>query len=108
MRGCRGCYRHWPWRKLARVQLLILDDWLRDPLYRSQARDLLKILDDRYGRSATIVVTQVPVSGWHRRIPHPTLADAILDRLIPNAYRLDLKGGDSMRKIHSPLATDTT
>lgn len=89
--------------KLARIHLLILDDWLRDPLSRSQARDLLEILDDRYGATATLVVTQVPVSDWHLRIPHPTLSDAILDRLIHNAYRLDLVG-ESMRKVHSPLA----
>lgn len=89
-------------RTLARVQLLIFDDWLRDPLSRSQARDLLEILDDRYGRSATMVVTQVPVADWHSRIPDPTLSDAVLDRLIHNAYRLELKG-DSMRKLHSPF-----
>jgi DNA replication protein DnaC len=52
-----------------------------------------------------MVVTQIPVADWHLRFPDPTLADAISDRLIHNAYRLDLKG-DSMRKIHSPLATD--
>ena len=91
--------------QLARTQLLIFDDWLRDPLSRSQTRDLLEILDDRYGRSATMVVTQVPVADWHARLPDPTLADAILDRLIHNAYRLELKG-ESMRKVHSPLATD--
>ena len=91
--------------RLARTQLLILDDWLRDSLSRSQARDLLEILDDRYGRTATMVVTQVPVVEWHARVPDPTLADAILDRLVHNAYRLELKG-ESMRKIHSPLATD--
>lgn len=89
-------------RTLARIQLLIFDDWLRDPLSRSQARDLLEILDDRYGRSATMVVTQVPVADWHSRIPDPTISDAVLDRLIHNAYRLELKG-DSMRKVHSPL-----
>jgi len=89
-------------RSLARVQLLIFDDWLRDPLARSQARDLLEILDDRYGRSATMVVTQVPVADWHIRIPDPTLSDAVLDRLIHNAYRLELKG-ESMRKVHSPV-----
>lgn len=89
-------------RKLARVQLLIFDDWLRDPLSRTQSRDLLEILDDRYGRSATMVVTQIPVADWHARIPDPTLADAVLDRLIHSAYRLDLQG-ESMRKIHSPL-----
>ena len=89
-------------RSLARVQLLIFDDWLRDPLSRSQARDLLEILDDRYGRSATMVVTQIPVEDWHIRIPDPTLSDAVLDRLIHNAYRLELIG-ESMRKVHSPL-----
>lgn len=85
--------------------MLIFDDWLRDPLSRSQSRDLLEILDDRYGRSATLVVTQVPVADWHSRIPDPTIGDAILDRLIHNAYRLELKG-ESMRKAHSPLTTD--
>lgn len=89
-------------RSFARFHLLILDDWLRDPLSRSQAKDLLEIIDDRYGRSATLVVTQVPVTSWHERIPDPTLSDAVLDRLIHNAYRLELLG-DSMRKTHSPL-----
>ena len=89
-------------RTLARTHLLVFDDWLRDPLSRSQARDLLEILDDRYGRSATMVVTQVPVTEWHIRIPDPTLSDAVLDRLIHNAYRLELQG-ESMRKVHSPL-----
>jgi DNA replication protein DnaC len=89
-------------RSLARTHLLILDDWLRDPLSRSQAKDLLEVIDDRYGRSATLVATQVPVSSWHERIPDPTLSDAVLDRLIHNAYRLELLG-DSMRKTHSPL-----
>jgi DNA replication protein DnaC len=92
-------------RTLARVHLLIFDDWLRDPLSRSQARDLLEILDDRYGRSATMVVTQVPVVEWHIRIPDPTLSDAVLDRLIHNAYRLEPQG-ESMRKVHSPLRTN--
>jgi len=89
-------------RSLSRFHLLIFDDWLRDPLSRSQAKDLLEIIDDRYGRSATLVATQVPVSSWHERIPDPTLSDAVLDRLIHNAYRLELLG-DSMRKTHSPL-----
>jgi len=89
-------------RSLARIHLLIFDDWLRDPLSRSQAKDLLEIIDDRYGRSATLLATQVPISSWHERIPDPTLSDAVLDRLIHNAYRIELLG-DSMRKIHSPL-----
>lgn len=66
---------------------------------------MLEILDDRYGRSATMVVTQVPVTDWHARLPDPTLSDAILDRLIHNAYRLELQG-ESMRKVHSPLSND--
>jgi DNA replication protein DnaC len=92
---------------LARVQLLVLDDWLRDPLTRSQSQDLLEIVDDRYGRSSTMVVTQVPVAGWHARFPDPTIGDAILDRLVHNAYRLDLKG-ESRRKTNASLPMPTT
>jgi DNA replication protein DnaC len=92
---------------LARVQLLVLDDWLRDPLTRPQAQDLLDILDDRYDRASTLVVSQVPVAEWHGRIPDPTLADAILDRLVHNAYRLELQG-DSRRKSNSTLTMPTT
>jgi DNA replication protein DnaC len=91
---------------LARVPLLILDDWLRDTLTASQSRDLLEIVDDRYGRASTLVATQVPVEDWHARFPDPTLADAILDRLVHNAYRLELKG-ESIRTKKSPLAQKT-
>ena len=91
----------------ARVQLLVLDDWLRDPLTRTQSQDLLEILDDRYGRSSTMVATQVPVAEWHVRFPDPTIGDAILDRLIHNAYRLNLKG-ESRRKVNSHLTMPTT
>jgi DNA replication protein DnaC len=92
---------------LARTQLLVFDDWLRDPLTRSQSQDLLEIVDDRYGRSSTLVATQVPVAEWHVRFPDPTIGDAILDRLIHNAYRLNLEG-ESRRKIDSPLPMPTT
>jgi len=92
---------------LARLPLLILDDWLRDPLTVSQARDLLEIIDDRYGRASTLVATQVPVADWHARFPDPTLGDAILDRLVHNAYRLELRG-ESMRKSHSALQLATS
>jgi DNA replication protein DnaC len=91
----------------ARTQLLVFDDWLRDPLTRSQSQDLLEILDDRYDRSSTMLVTQVPVADWHARFPDPTIGDAILDRLVHNAYRLCLKG-ESRRKTHSPLPMSTT
>lgn len=92
---------------LARLHLLVLDDWLRDPLTRTQAQDLLEILDDRYGRSSTLVATQIPVADWHGRIPDPTLGDAIMDRLVNNAYRLELQGG-SRRRGNSPLPMPTT
>lgn len=88
---------------LAKVQLLILDDWLRDPITPAQARDLLEIIDDRYGRNSTILATQLPVMEWHQNIPDATIADAILDRLLHNAHRLELKG-DSQRKNRSRLA----
>jgi DNA replication protein DnaC len=91
----------------ARVELLVLDDWLRDPLTRPQSQDLLEILDDRYDRSSTLVATQVPIAEWHARFPDPTIADAILDRLVHNAYRLTLKG-ESRRKTDSPLPMPTT
>jgi DNA replication protein DnaC len=89
-------------RTLARLKLMVFDDWLRDPLTLVQARDLLEILDDRYDRSSTLVATQIPVEDWHARFPDPTLGDAILDRLVHNAYRLELKG-ESMRKAYSSL-----
>ena len=88
---------------MAKIELLILDDWLRDPLKPAQARDLLEVLDDRYNRKATMVIAQVPVTQWHERIPDPTLADAILDRLVHNAHRIELKG-ESQRKLRSPMA----
>lgn len=87
---------------LGRTHLLVIDDWLRDPLTLPQSRDLLEILEDRYGRSAILVASQVPVDAWHERLADPTLADSVLDRLLHNAFRLNLKG-DSQRKIRSPL-----
>ena len=85
---------------LARFDLIIFDDWMRDALSLLQSQDLLDILDDRYGRSSTMVVTQIPIEAWHERIPDPTLADAILDRLVNNAYRLQLSG-ESQRRLRS-------
>jgi len=85
-------------KNLARADLLILDDWGLAPLTPEQAHDLLEIIDDRHGRGSTIVTSQLPVDHWHEVIANPTIADAILDRLVHNAHRLTLKG-DSMRKI---------
>lgn len=92
---------------LAQTDLLILDDWLRDPLTLDQAKDLLEILDDRFGRSATLVVSQIPVAEWYPCFPNPTVADAILDRLVHNAHRLNLEG-ESQRKLRSPLRMSST
>jgi DNA replication protein DnaC len=93
--------------RLAKVDLLILDDWLRDPISASETRDLLEILDDRYGRVSTLVASQLPVSDWFTQFPSPTHADAILDRLIHNAHRLNLLG-DSQRRLRSPIAMPST
>jgi DNA replication protein DnaC len=87
---------------MARVSLLILDDWLRDPLSASQARDLLEIIDDRYGRASTMVGSQAPAEDWHARFPDPTLGDVVLDRLVHNTCGLELPG-ESMRKSDSTL-----
>src|SRR5271170_6749822 len=85
-------------KSLARVELLILDDWGLAPLTGEQRRDLLEIVDDRHQRGSTIITSQVPVDHWHEVIADPTIADAVLDRLVHNAHRLDIRG-DSMRKI---------
>ena len=89
-------------RSLARVKLLILDDWGPEALTPDQARDLLEIVEDRYDKGSLILTSQVPVDRWHDLIGIPTLADAILDRVIHNAYRIEL-AGESLRKRHSTL-----
>ena len=81
----------------AKTDLLILDDWGLTPMTDPQRRDLLELLEDRYGKRATIVTSQLPVSAWHEAIGDPTLADAILDRIVHNAHKIELKG-ESMRK----------
>lgn len=84
-------------RSLARVKLLILDDWGMAPLGAEARRDLLEIADDRHGTAATLITSQFPLDTWHELIGDPTLADAILDRIVHNAHRIQLKG-ESMRK----------
>jgi DNA replication protein DnaC len=85
-------------RALTSPQLLILDDWGLAPLDAGARHDLLEILEDRYGRRSTIVTSQVPVEHWHQLIGDPTHADAILDRLVHNATRIDLNGESLRRK----------
>jgi DNA replication protein DnaC len=92
--------------KLARTDVLIIDDWGLSKLTAEQRRDLLEILEDRHGSRSTLVTSQIPIDQWHELIGDPTLADAILDRLVHSAYKLTLKG-ESMRKQRSQLtATD--
>src|SRR5277367_2016423 len=90
-------------KMLSRVDLLILDDWGLAPLTGDQRRDLLEVVDDRHQRGSTIITSQVPIEHWHEVIADPTIADAVLDRLVHNAHRLALKG-DSMRKITAQRA----
>ena len=84
-------------RALGRADLLILDDWGLEPLDASARHDLLEILEERYGRRSTVVTSQLPVNRWHEVIGDPTYADAILDRLVHNAHRIELSG-ESLRR----------
>jgi len=91
---------------LAKTEVLILDDWGLAKLTAEHRRDLLEILEDRHGSRSTLATSQLPIEKWHDIIGDPTLADAILDRLVHNAYKINLKGG-SMRKRSAKL-THTT
>lgn len=84
-------------KAIAKTEVLILDDWGLSVLTAMERRDMLEILEDRHGRGSTIVNSQLPVGHWHEAVGDPTLADAILDRLIHNAHRLALSG-ESIRK----------
>lgn len=92
--------------RLARTSVVILDDWGLAPLTAEQRRDLLEILEDRHGSRSTIVTSQVPIEKWHDIIGDPTIADAILDRLVHGAYKFNLDG-ESMRKRNASLTADT-
>jgi len=103
-------------RTLARVDLLVLDDWGPEQLNAEQRRDLLEIVEDRYDAHSILITSQLPIDRWYEIIGDPTLADAILDRIIHNAYRIELTG-DSMRKLKAssliepeaqPTATETS
>ena len=82
---------------ISKVDLLVLDDWGLNKLNEQERRDFLEIMEDRYDLKSTIITSQVPVNKWHELIGDSTIADAILDRLVHNSYRLELKG-ESMRK----------
>jgi DNA replication protein DnaC len=91
-----GSYHHWL-SQLAKINLLILDDWGLASPDKEQRRDLLEILDDRYQQQSTLITSQLPTTLWHEHLNDATLADAILDRVLHNAIRLELTG-DSLRK----------
>jgi DNA replication protein DnaC len=87
---------------LSKIKVLIIDDFCIAPMSDSERRDLLEVLEDRQSISSTVITTQLPVKNWIEHIGNPTLADAILDRLVHNANKINLEG-DSMRKIYSSL-----
>ena len=91
---------------LIKCEVLVLDDLLIAPISRNDQRELLEIVEERYDRKSTIVTSQLPVKAWHDSMEDPTLADAILDRLVHNAHKVDLDG-DSMRKIKTTLDRKT-
>jgi hypothetical protein len=84
-------------RRIARVDLLLVDDWMMSELTATQRRDLMEIVDDRHDRGSIILATQIPLTSWHQAIGDATYAEAILDRIVHTAYRVELQG-DSLRK----------
>lgn len=88
--------------RLSKVDLIIIDDWGLTPLTEDERKDFLEVMEDRHGLKSTIITSQYPVSKWHDLIGEPTLADAILDRIVHNAHKLTLKG-ESLRKTKAKL-----
>jgi len=84
--------------RLAKVDLLVVDEWLRNPLSPEHAKEILDVVDERYGKLATVFCSQLPVKNWHESIHDPTAADAILDRVVHNSHRIELCG-ESLRKL---------
>ena len=85
--------------RLSRIDVLVIDDWAMAPLAETERRDFWEICEDRYQTRSTILTSQLPVARWHEQIGDPTAADGILDRLVHNAHRIEMRG-DSMRKKH--------
>src|SRR5216683_1374871 len=95
-----GSLRHFLAR-LARLDVLVIDDWAMAPLNESERREVWEICEDRYQTRSTLLTSQLPVSRWHEQIGDPTIADGILDRLVHNAHRIEMRG-ESMRKHRNP------
>lgn len=92
--------------RLAKTDVLVLDDLGLGTPNESQRHDLLEVMEDRYGRSSTVITSQLPIAKWHEWIGDPTVADAVLDRIVHNAYKLDLRGS-SKRKEKTTPATNS-
>ena len=89
--------------RLARIDVLVIDDWAMAPLSEVERREIWEICEDRYQTRSTILTSQLPVSRWHEQIVDPTIADGVLDRLVHNAHRIEMRG-ESMRKKRNLLA----
>ncbi|MBA4369350.1 MAG: AAA family ATPase [Desulfobacterium sp.] len=92
--------------KISRTKVLIIDDFLITPMKEKDRKDLLEVIEDRHGLMSTIISTQIPMENWFEAIGDPTISDAVLDRLIHNSHKINLKG-ESMRKIRSSLTKKT-
>lgn len=86
--------------RLAKIDVLVVDDWVNAPLAESERRDFLEICEDRYQLRSTILTSQIPVKRWHEQIGDPTLADSILDRLVHNAHKIELKGNSARKELN--------
>jgi DNA replication protein DnaC len=93
--------------RLAKTDLLVFDDWLLAPLKDPERRDLLEVVEDRYERASTLIASQLPVKAWHEAIGEPTLADALCDRLVHCAHKIELRG-PSMRQVRAAGAKRKT
>ena len=86
--------------RLAKIDVLVVDDWVNAPLAETERRDFLEICEDRYQLRSTILTSQIPVKRWHEQIGDPTLADSILDRLVHNAHQIELQGKSARKELH--------
>ncbi len=96
-----GSLRHFLAR-LSRIDVLVIDDWAMAPLSESERREIWELCEDRYHTRSTLLTSQLPVSRWHEQIGDPTIADGILDRLVHNAHRIDMRGESMRKKRNSP------
>jgi DNA replication protein DnaC len=92
-------------KRVGKAKVLVLDDWGIAPMTAQERRDLFEVIEERHAISSTIVATQLSVNLWHENIKDPTIADAILDRIVHSAHRIELKG-ESMRKLRKPLTDE--